>query len=374
MKTITQCARCILDTTDTKYISFDSDSVCSYCHYYDSKVNEYGDELAKGKFLENKIKEIKIAGQNKKYDCILGLSGGIDSSYLAMLAHQYELRPLVIHLDNGWNSDIAVKNIEKICEKFGFELYTYVIDWEEFVGLQKAYLRAGVIDIEVLTDHAIYAVLQKLASKFNIKYTLSGFNVETEAVMPKGWTYNKRDFLNIKDIIAKYGEGIKFKTYPYVSFYKALYYFWFLKLETFEMLNYINYDKDKAKIKLIEDVGWEDYGGKHFESIFTKFYQLYILPQKFGVDKRRAHLSNLLCAGKINKIEATKKLQESLYDESIIRGEMEYVLKKFNLTEEQFNDILNQEPRSHFDFDTDQRLWNRYYSLIHKIKFWKKRY
>jgi N-acetyl sugar amidotransferase len=374
MQTKTQCSRCILDTSDTKYISFDSNGVCNYCNYYDSKVNELGDDLAKRKFLDNKIKEIKIAGKSKKYDCLLGLSGGIDSSYMAMLAHQYELRPLVIHLDNGWNSDIAVKNIEKICENFGFELYTYVIDWEEFVGLQKAYLRAGVIDIEVLTDHAIYAVLQKLASKFNIKYTLSGFNYETEAIMPKGWTYNKRDFSNIKDIVSKYGEGVKFKTYPYVSFYKALYYFWFLKLETFEMLNYVNYDKDKAKTKLVEDLGWEDYGGKHFESVFTKFYQSYILPKKFGVDKRRAHLSNLICAGKINKKEATKKVQEIPYDVSIIKGEMEYVLKKFNLTEEQFNDILNQEPRSHFDFDTDQKLWNRYYNLIHKIKFWKKRY
>lgn len=367
----TDCNRCILTTSDTQHITFDSLGVCNYCNYYDQKTRQLGDLQERKKVLANKIEEIKERGKGKKYDCLLGLSGGVDSSYMAMLVHEFELRPLVIHLDNGWNSDIAVKNIENICEKYGYELYTYVIDWEEFVAIQKAYLKAGVIDIEVLTDHAIYAILYKLADKFNIKYTLSGFNYETEAVMPKGWTYGKRDFLNIKDIISKYGDGVKLKTYPYVNFFSALYYFWFLKLETFEILNYVDYDKEYAKQKLIQEIGWVDYGGKHYESIFTKFYQSYILPVKFGVDKRRAHLSNQICAGKISKDKAIQQLKTSPYDVNSIESDKEYILKKFGFSLEEFAEIMQKKPGLHTEFDTDQRLWDKYYSFIRLLKFWK---
>ena len=366
-----ECKQCLLNSSDTQYISFDDNGICNYCNYYSIKTKELGSKDEKQKFLRDKIVQIKKSGEGKKYDCLLGLSGGIDSSYMAIMAHEAGLRPLVIHLDNGRNSDIAVKNIEKICQKFNFELYTYVIDWEEFAGLQKAYLKAGVIDIEVLTDHAIYAILNKLAQKFKIKYTLSGFNYETEAVMPKGWTYNKRDFLNIKDITNKYGDGIKFKTYPYVNFYKALYYYWVSKLETFEMLNLIDYDKVAAKKRLISEVGWEDYGGKHYESVFTKFYQSYILPVKFGVDKRRAHLSNQICAGRITKEEAKKVLDTKTFDEQSIISDKEYILKKFNMTNAEFEKIMHEKPRLHTEFDSDQRLWNKYFKLIKLLKFGK---
>lgn len=364
----TECKQCLLSTSDTKHIFFDDNGICNYCNYYTTKIKELNSNEEKQKILLNKIKQIKNSGKGKKYDCLLGLSGGVDSSYMALLVKEFELRPLVIHLDNGWNSDIAVKNIENICEKYEYELYTYVIDWEEFVNLQKAYLKAGVVDIEVLTDHAIYAILSKLAHKFGIKHTLSGFNYETEAVMPKGWTYGKRDFLNIKDIVSKFGNGATFKTFPYVSFYRALYYYWFLKLETLEILNYVDYDKEKAKKRLIEEVGWVDYGGKHYESIFTKFYQSYILPVKFHVDKRKAHLSNQICAGKITKREAIEKMNSSPYDVYSIEGEKEYILKKFGFTVEEFEKIMQEKPRLHSDFDSDQRLWKRYFKLIKTFK------
>ncbi len=366
-----ECKQCLLNSSDTQYISFDAEGICNYCNYYATKIKELGSWEKRQQSLYDKIYQIRKSGEGKKYDCLLGLSGGIDSSYMAILAHEAGLRPLVIHLDNGWNSDIAVKNIEKICQKFNFELYTYVIDWEEFAGLQKAYLKAGVIDIEVLTDHAIYAILNKLANKFKIKYTLSGFNYETEAIMPKGWTYNKRDFLNINDIRKKYGEGLKFKTYPYVNFYKALYYFWVSKLETFEVLNLIDYNKEAAKKRLITEVGWEDYGGKHYESVFTKFYQSYILPVKFGVDKRRAHLSNQICAGRITKEQAIQTLQTKPFDEDSIKDEMEYILKKFNMTSAEFEKIMQEKPRLHTEFDSDQRLWNRYFKIVKLLKFGK---
>jgi N-acetyl sugar amidotransferase len=367
----TECSRCLLNTLDTKHINFDENGVCNYCNFYSNKIKELGSLEERQKLLLNKISEIKKLGEGKQYDCLLGLSGGIDSSYMAILAHEAGLRPLVIHLDNGWNSDTAVKNIDKICEKFNFQLYTYVIDWEEFSGLQKAYLRAGVIDIEVLTDHAIYAILNKLAHKFNIKYTLSGFNLETEAIMPKGWTYNKRDSLNIKDIVNKFGDGIKIKTFPFVSFYKALYYYWVSKLETFEILNFVDYDKEKAKQRLISEIGWIDYGGKHYESVFTKFYQSYILPVKFGVDKRRAHLSNQICANKITKEQANQILLTKPFDEHLILSDKEYILKKFNMTSTEFEKIMQEKPRNHNEFDSDQRLWNRYFKLIKLLKFGK---
>lgn len=367
----TECKHCLLNTSDTQHIFFDNEGICNYCNYYTTKTKELGSKEEKQKILLDKINQIKKLGEGNKYDCLLGLSGGIDSSYMALLAHEMGLRPLVIHLDNGWNSDIAVKNIEKICEKFNFQLYTYVIDWEEFAGLQKAYLKAGVIDIEVLTDHAIYAILNKLAHKFNIKVTLSGFNLETEAIMPKGWTYNKRDFLNIKDIVKKFGEGIKFKTYPFINFYKALYYYWVSKLETFEILNFIDYNKENAKKRLITEIGWVDYGGKHYESVFTKFYQSYILPVKFGIDKRRAHISNQICAGKISKDEANKILQTKPYDDDSIIMDKEYILKKFNMTTSDFENIMKEKPRLHSEFDSDQRLWNRYFKMIKILKFGK---
>jgi N-acetyl sugar amidotransferase len=366
-----ECKQCLLNNSDTNHIFFDDKGICNYCNNYNTKTKELGSKEEKQKFLLDKINQIKKLGEGNKYDCLLGLSGGIDSSYMALLAHEMGLRPLVIHLDNGWNSDTAVKNIEKICEKFNFQLYTYVIDWEEFAGLQKAYLKAGVIDIEVLTDHAIYAILNKLAHKFNIKYTLSGFNLETEAIMPKGWTYNKRDFLNIKDITKKFGEGIKFKTYPFISFYKALFYFWVSKLETFEILNFVEYNKENAKQRLISEIGWVDYGGKHYESVFTKFYQSYILPVKFGADKRRAHLSNQICAGKTSKEQAKLILQNKPLEDHSIISEKEYIIKKLNLSEKEFEDIMKEKPRLHSEFDSDQKLWNRYFRIIKLLKFGK---
>jgi N-acetyl sugar amidotransferase len=364
---IKSCSNCVLNTLDDPNISFDDNGVCVYCNDYIAKIKSLGDQKFIDKYLREKINEIKLFGKNKKYDCLLGISGGVDSSYMALLANEYGLRPLVIHLDNGWNTDIAVSNIKKICQKYNFELYTYVIDWVEFANLQKAYLRAGVVDIEILTDHAIYAILYKLAHKFKIKYVLSGFNYETEAIMPKGWTYSKRDFLNIKNIVEAHGDGVKFNTYPYINFWRALYYFWILKLETFEILNYVNYDKNEAKKRLINDLDWQDYGGKHHESDFTKFYQTYILPIKFGIDKRRAHLSNQICAGKIDKNTSVKILQSKPFGETI-EQEKDYILKKLRLSEVEFKKIMSSTPRLHSEFDSDEKLWRRYYKIIKFIK------
>ena len=368
---IIECSRCILSTSDDKNITFDKNGVCNYCYTYDRQVSELGNEDVRTNYLQNKVNEIKLSNKGHDYDCILGVSGGVDSSYLAYWAKENDLRPLIVHFDNGWNSELAVKNIQSICTLLGFELQTYVINWEEFKELQLAYLRAGVVDIEVLTDHAIYATIYEIAKKYKLKYTINGFNLATEAIMPKGWVFDKSDFTNINDINKKFGKT-SIKTFPHVTFIQKFIYSLLFKMESIHVLNYINYNKAEAKKVLIEKLGWTDYGGKHYESIFTKFYQAYILPEKFHIDKRRAHLTNLICSGQITKQQAFEELKLPLYDSANLLQEKEYVLKKFGISEKEFDALMKQVPRKHNEFKTQEKLWNRYFKLISFIRPWKK--
>lgn len=365
------CKRCVLSIEDDPYLKFDRDGVCNYCVNYGIQISALGSLEVRKKFLSNKIKEIKEVGKKRQYDCILGLSGGVDSSYLAQWAKEAGLRPLVIHFDNGWNSELAVGNIQKICSSLNFDLNTFVINWDEFKSLQLAYLRAGVVDVEVLTDHAIIATISRYAKKYRIRYTLSGFNLATEAIMPKGWVFDKTDWENIKDIYQHYGVGKRIRSFPHTSFYQKLINHWFYKLESVQVLNYLPYNKFEAKRIIADKLGWRDYGGKHYESVFTKFYQAYILPIKFGIDKRRAHLSNLICSGQMSKEEALIELENPLYEQSVLSDEKRYVLKKLGLTEEEFELIMKQPPRKHEDFKTEKLLWDRYFRLIKLLKFKK---
>jgi N-acetyl sugar amidotransferase len=363
------CSRCVLNTNDTAVINFDEQGVCNYCRYYDEVTGKLGNMEQRSLWIKNKVLEIKAAGKNKKYDCILGVSGGVDSSYLSYWAKENGLRPLVVHFDNGWNSELATENIRNICEKLEFELNTYVINWEEFRELQLAYFNAGVIDIEALTDHAIMATIFQIAAKHKIKYTLNGFNFATEAIMPKGWVFDKSDWENIKDIYKKFGSGKPIRTFPHVSFYKKLFYHWFLKLQSIQVLNYINYNKEDAKKILMDKLKWRDYGGKHYESVFTKFYQSYILPVRFGVDKRKAHLSSLICSGQITRNDALKQLEIPPFSEQEIEQEKEYVLKKLNLSSAEFDRMMKQPVRKHEELRTEKRLWRQYFKLVRIAKF-----
>jgi len=365
-KELTTCSKCILNSRDTEYIEFDEKGICNYCNSFENEFKKLGPVEIRTKYLENKLKEIKL--QKNNFDCIVGVSGGVDSSYLIHWAKKNNLSPLVVHVDNGWNSELAVKNIENICKKLDLELYTYVINWNEFRQLQIAYLKSGVIDIEVLTDHAIYSTLLEIAKKYKIQYILSGYNLATEAIMPKGWVFDKTDWENIKDINNKYGNKIPIRTYPHTNFYKKLYYHWFLKVETIQVLNYIEYNKEDAKNILKNEFDWKDYGGKHFESIFTKFYQSYILPKKFNVDKRRAHLATLICAGQITKQEAINELNKNIYNETSIEEDKNYILKKLELSETEFDSFMKENPRSHLDFKTEKKMWNRYFKIVKYLK------
>lgn len=363
-----QCTKTVMDNIADPNITFDEQGVCNYYYDYFEKEKKY---VIKGKEgqaeFKQKIDKIKLDGKNKPYDCILGISGGVDSSYIAYLAKQNGLRPLVVHFDNGWNSELAVKNIENIVSILGFDLFTYVINWEEFRDLQLAYLKASVIDIEVITDHAIVATLYQLAAKHKINYFLSGYNIVTEAILPESWVFKKQDAENIIDIHKKYGT-IPLKTFPLLTMAKKRYYSMLMKVESVTLLNYINYNKKEVKETLMKELNWKDYGGKHYESVWTRFYQGYILPEKFKVDKRKAHLSTLICSGQLTKEEAIEELKQPIYDPNQLEEDKDFVLKKLGLSAIEFEQIMKIPPRPHTDFKIESNSYFEKYPIFKPLK------
>ncbi|MBS1506738.1 MAG: N-acetyl sugar amidotransferase [Bacteroidetes bacterium] len=353
-----QCTHCLLDNLDDPAITFDEKGVCNYCRKYEAEEKLYVKHGAEGKAaLEKIISNVKLAGEGKQYDCILGLSGGVDSSYLALKAKEFGLRPLAVHFDNGWNSELAVKNIEQIISKLGIDLYTLVIDWAEFRDLQLALIKASVVDIEMVTDHAILATLYKLAIKYDIKYILSGTNYVTEAILPRHWIHHKADYVHIRALQEKFNSK-PFVTYPLFD----------LKLRTraelagitsVSPLNFMDYNKEEAKKELAAQLGWRDYGGKHYESVFTRFYQGYILPKKFHIDKRKAHLSNLICSGQLTRAQAQEELAKPIYDESLMKSDYDFVIKKLGLTAEEFEKIMATPPKLHTDYPVEKEIYER---------------
>lgn len=360
-----QCSRCVMDNLNDSNILFDENNYCNYCSDYFSHIdNETTTEKYNSKNLESLIQKIKDENKNKKYDCIVGISGGIDSAFLVYKLVEFGLRPLAVHYDNGWNSEIATQNIEMLLKKLNVDLYTYVNDWEEFKDVQLSFFKAGVIDIELITDHAILAVFNKAVEKYGVSYVFSGHNVATESILPSDWYHWKLDGLNIKAIHKKFGNG-RLKTLPTLN-YMTLYKQWKLnRITKIDLLNYISYNKEQAEAILIDKVGWKNYGSKHSESIFTRFYQNYILPVKFNVDKRKAHLSSLICSNQITRENALKELQENTWDTEQTKLDKEYVIKKLGVLEEVFDDWMKQEPVSHFKYPS---YLTRHDKILKKIK------
>lgn len=362
------CKRCIMDSINDPDILINDHGVCNHCITFDFEFNKLPKGINREKELDSIIKKIKLKGIGKKYDCLLGVSGGVDSSYLAYLCSIYGLRPLIIHFDNGWNSELSVLNIQNLLDKLGFDFETLVINWDEFKDLQLSYFKAGVVDLEFPTDHAILASMFKIAKKHNIKFVLSGHNVVTEGnYLPKSWVHSKLDYLNLKDIHKQYG-SIKLKTYPYLSFIKRLYNFYNSQFEYIQLLNLVDYNKFEVKKKLVSELSWKDYGGKHFESIFTRFYQGYILPNKFNIDKRVFHYSCLVQSEQITREHAIKLLQEPIYDKNLLESDKKYVLKKLNFNEATFEDYMRAPIRKHNEFKSEQKYWNIYFFVIKQIK------
>ncbi|EKQ51109.1 MULTISPECIES: N-acetyl sugar amidotransferase [unclassified Clostridium] len=348
------CTRCVMDTTDQDIV-FDSNGVCNNCKigikvFEEVKMKREGN----ANILNNIVEEIKKKGKNKKYDCIIGVSGGVDSSYVAYLVKQLGLSPLAVHLDNGWNSELAVENIRILLEKLNIDLYTYVINWEEFKNLQLAFLKASTPDSEIPTDHAIQSTLLKVAHKYDVKYIINGVNTTSESILPKTWSHGHQDWKYIKTINKLFGNK-KLKTFPKYSFLDIFYFNNIYKIKNICILDYVDYNKNKAKSMLIEKYGWRDYGGKHYESVYTKFFQAYILPNKFNFDKRKAHLSSLISSNQISRDEALEELKEPLYDELALKDDMNYLVEKFGITEEQFEEIMKQECKYFWDYDSYEK-------------------
>jgi len=355
-----------MDTSDPEIV-FDENGFCNHCTKAIGLLNTPPVSLnneEKEKSLRVLVDKIKAKGKNKKYDCIIGVSGGVDSTYAAYFVKKNGLNPLAVHLDNGWDSKIAVSNIEKTLKKLNIDLYTHVIDWEEFKDLQLSFLKASTPDSEVPSDHAITALLYKIAAKHKVKYILAGTNITSESILPKAWSQGHSDWKYIKMIQKKFGSA-RLKTFPHFGILRLFYYIAICKIKYISILNYTDYAKEDAKIILVNDLGWEDYGGKHHESIYTHFYQSYILPKKFGFDKRRAHLSSLIMADQIKRDEALLEMNKPAISDEMAQSEKEYVINKFNLSNEAFNSIMNAPVKTFHDYPSYFNSF--YYKIFFKL-------
>jgi N-acetyl sugar amidotransferase len=351
-----ECRRCIMDTSDP-WITFNEDGLCNHCQTYDAYMSRAGPPEDRHRKLEKMVDNLKARGRRKDYDCIMGLSGGVDSSYLAWFAvKKLGLRPLVVHVDAGWNSELAVNNIQNIVQRLNLDMHTLVIDWPEIRNLQRAFFLSGVANLDVPQDHAFIASLYSEARKYGIKDILSGGNMQTESILPIAWGYDASDAVSIKAIHRKFGT-VKLKNYPTVSNFQRLFYYRFVVgLKKHTPLNFIDYNKDEAKALLMRELGWRDYGGKHYESLFTKFFQAHYLPRKFGYDKRLAHYSSLIVSGQMTRDQAQDEMQKPLYDLRELEEDRAFWIKKLGVSEAEYAMVMNEKPRSYSEFRNSENL------------------
>lgn len=358
----TVCTRCVMDTSDPE-ITFDEHGVCNHCRRYaELAAREVRREPGE---LERFVREIKQAGARKEYDCVIGVSGGVDSTFVAHEVKRLGLRPLAVHLDNGWDSELAINNIEQALGTLGIDLVTRVLEWDEFRQLQIAFLKASVPDAEIPTDHAIMATLYQEASRRGIRYILSGDNFATEAILPRRWTYGVHDWRYIEQIHRRFA-GTPLSSFPHVSRLRLDYFSRMRRIRVVGLLDYLPYVKSDAMELLQRELGWRPYGGKHYESIYTRFFQGYILPVKFDIDKRKAHLSTLICAGQMTRDEALRSLEENEYLARQAEEDRVYVVKKLDLTEAEFEEIMQAPARSYLDYPN--HLNQPVYRVLRRIK------
>lgn len=346
-----RCTRCVMDTTDSK-ITFDENGVCDHCRNFDKNIAPYW-KPQENRFdeLEKLAEQIRKAGRNSEYDCILGLSGGADSSYLAYIAKEVmHLRPLAFVVDTGWNLNVAVENIEKIVKGLDLDMYTEVINWKEMADLQLSFFKAGISSQDFPQDHAIFASLYNYAVKHNIKYVLTGSNSATEFIRPPvEWLY-MNDLRMAKDIHKKFGQR-KLKTFPMCGMltYKV-YYRYFKGMRRAYPLDYVVYNKAEAEDLLHEKYGWTKYENKHYENVFTRFFEGYYLPHKFGFDTRKNVLSNQILAGTMTREEALQILEKPSYDPDLMIQDKEYVAKKLGISVQEFDDIIEGPNKTPADY------------------------
>ena len=345
-----QCCKCVMDTDGNYEINFDDNGICNYCYEYEAKSKIRLIPMGESEIELNKIvSKIKSSNDNNEYDCLIGVSGGVDSTYTAYLTKKLGLKPLAVHFDNGWNSELAVHNIEKTLNILNIDLHTYVIDWEEFRELQISFLKSSTPDGEIPTDHAILATLYKIAAQYKIKYIISGNNFKNEGIMPRLWAYGHIDWKYIKSVHSLFSDK-KLKTFPYFNLSKFIYYTFLRGIKIVSILNYINYNKNEAMEILTKKLNWEYYGGKHYESNYTKYYQGVILPEKFNIDKRKLHLSALILSNQITRVQAMENLKNPIYPHDKLAFDTEYLIKKLGLDKNEFKKIMNEEPKFYFDY------------------------
>lgn len=351
-----------MDTSDP-LITFDDKGICNHCIEFDLKAPEFMKNNESGKKeLEKIISKIKLDGKNRDYDCIIGLSGGIDSSFLALKVKKFGLRPLVVHVDAGWNSELAVNNIQTIIEHCEFDLFTDVVDWATMKKLQLAFLHSGISNQDVPQDHVFFASLYHFAIKNKIKYILSGGNFATESVLPSAWKGSAMDSLNLKSIY-KFHMGENLKNYKIINFFQYYILFpFFYGMRTLRPLNFIDYDKNEA-LNELKQIGFKPYKGKHGESLFTKFYQDYYLPKKFGYDMRLPHLSSLILSKQITREEGIERLKELNFNSSEMILLKSYVAKKLEISESQLEDFIKVPNREYSEYPN----WLKYQKIILKI-------
>ncbi len=354
------CTRCVMDTSDPG-ILFDDNGLCSHCQRYDSSSRAVVESANRGDRageLARLVATIKDSGRGKPYDCVVGVSGGVDSSYLIRQAVKFGLRPLAVHFDSGWNSPQATQNIENIVQKLGLDLVTDVVNWTEMQDLQLAFFRASVANCDTPTDFAFPAIAFRQAAKHGIKFILSGSNLATESILPKAWGYNSSDAVHLKDIHRRFGTT-PLRTYPSLGLFKReVWYSRVRGIRTVKMLNYMPYVKDDAKATITAELDWQDYGGKHHESVFTRYFQGYYLPTKFGFDKRRAHLSSLINSGQMTRVEALEELSLPPYDQELREQDHLFIAEKLGLTAAELDAIVAAEPVSYREYRNQEWLFN----------------
>lgn len=359
------CIQCVMDTSDP-VIDFDSQGVCNHCRNFTSRVSQTWFPGPEGRpRLDRIVETISAAGKGKDYDCVLGLSGGIDSSYMAIKIKELGLRPLVVHVDAGWNSEVAVANIERVVRHCGYDLHTHVVDWEDMRELQLAYLRSGISNQDVPQDHIFFASLYHFAISHDIRFILSGGNIASEGIMAETWHEGSAmDSINLKAIHRKFGQR-PLRSYRTISFWQ--YYVLYplvRKMRTVRPLNYMPYDKAKAAAELREVIGWRDYGRKHGESLFTKVFQNDYLVRKYGYDKRKPHLSSLIASGQLSRAEALEQLSRPLYEPEELEIDLDYFCKKLRITRADYEGFVTGPKSSYYDFPN----WEGHYRALKRIQ------
>ena len=351
------CKRCIMDTSDPD-IQFDADGFCNHCTGALERIKK---NLLPPKERELKlhalVEKIKEEGKGKKYDCIIGVSGGVDSTTTAYYVKKLGLRPRAVHYENHLDAELTIENVRKLLDFLDIELYTYVVDWVEVRDLIISFLKASVANCEIPTDNGIAALLFKTAYKEKTRFILTGNNLMTESILPKSWGHYYQDLKHIKAIHRRFGT-VPLRTMPTIGLSDYFYYIFVKRIRNIPFLNYIEYNKDDAKKMLTKEFGWQDYGAKHFESIWTRFFQGYYLPNKFGFDKRRAHQSSLICAGTITREEALTEMEKPIYQEGMLEDDTQFLLEKLDLTQDEFDEFLHAPPKPHSAYPGHFLLFN----------------